>query len=123
VGLVIAKPGPVREGLQAVLSAIPNMEAAESACFGPTILDQLKSLEPDLVIMGPSLSVDEASVIVWESKKQWPGTCCIAIVNSPREQYVLEAAGADAVLIEGSPAALLSAAIKALLAQATPEKE
>ncbi len=58
-GLVIAKPGLVRDGLQAVLSAIPGMNVLEPADDGTSALNELESHRPDLVILGSSLSANE----------------------------------------------------------------
>ena len=114
-GLIVARPGLVREGLQAVLSAIPGMNALEPAGDGASALDKLASHRPDLVIVDSSLPEDELRATLRNIKDQYPDVRCVVIAASPRQARALEATGADAILVEGSSAALLSTTIKTLL--------
>ena len=116
-GLVVARPGLVREGLQAVLSAIPGMNALEPADDGASALDRLASHHPDLVIVDSSLPEDELCVTLRQIKEQYPDVRCVVVAASLQQGRALEATGADAILVEGSSAALLSTTIKALLTQ------
>jgi DNA-binding NarL/FixJ family response regulator len=117
LGLVVARPGLVRDGLQAVLSAIPGMDALEPADDGASALDRLKSHRPDLVILDSSLSEGAVCTTLRQIKGQWPDVRCIVVAASPQQGHAMKAAGADAMLVEGFSAALLSTAIKALLAE------
>jgi DNA-binding NarL/FixJ family response regulator len=118
LGLVVARPGLVREGLQAVLSAIPGIDALEPADDGASALDRLKSHRLALAVLDSSLSEDELCKTLRQIKEQWPYVRCIVIAGSPGQGRAVEAVGADAVLVEGSSAALLSTTIKALLTEA-----
>ena len=117
LGLVVARPGLVRDGLQAVLSAIPGLDALKPTDDGASALDRLKSHRPNLVILDSSLSEGELRTTLRQIKEQWTDVRCIVVADSPRQGRAMEAAGADAVLVEGSPAALLSTTIKALLVE------
>jgi len=117
LGLVVARPGLVRDGLQAVLSAIPGLDALEPADDGASALDRLKSHRPDLVILDSSLSEGEMCTTLRQIKGQWPDVRCLVVADTPQQGRAVEAAGADAVLVEGFSAALLSTAIKALLGE------
>ena len=114
-GLIVARPGLVREGLQAVLSAIPGMNALEPAGDGASALDKLASHRPDLVIVDSSLPEDELRATLRNIKGQHPDVRCVVIAASPQQARALEATDADAILVEGSSAALLSTTIKTLL--------
>jgi DNA-binding NarL/FixJ family response regulator len=116
-GLIVARPGLVRDGLQAVLSAVPGMHALEPVDDGASALDKVANHRPDLVIVDSSLPEGELRATLRHIKKQHPDVCCVAVAASPQQGRALEATDADAVLVEGSSAALLSATIKALLAK------
>jgi DNA-binding NarL/FixJ family response regulator len=117
LGLVVARPGLVRDGLQAVLSAIPGLDALKPADDGASALDRLKSHRPHLVILDSSLSEGELRTTLRQITEQWTDVRCIVVADSPRQGQAMEAAGADAVLVEGFSAALLSTTIKALLVE------
>jgi DNA-binding NarL/FixJ family response regulator len=119
-GLVVARPGLVRDALQAVLSAVPEVHALKPADDGASSLARLNDHRPDLVILDSSLSEDELCATLSQMKAGWPDVCCIVIVANPRHRFAVEAAGADAVLVEGFPAPLLPTTIKALLAHSSP---
>jgi DNA-binding NarL/FixJ family response regulator len=116
-GLIVARPGLVREGLQSVLSAIPGVNALEPAGDGASALDKLASRRPDLVIVDSSLPEDELRATLRHIKDQHPDIRCVVIAASPQQARALEATDADAILVEGSSAALLSTTIKTLLTQ------
>ena len=113
-GLIVAKPNLVRDGLQAVLSAIPGIQALEPADDEIGAADRLKSL-PDLVVLGSSLAEDVLHTILETIKEHYPGVRCIVVASDPQQRRVFEAAGADAVLVEGCSAEVLSATIRTLL--------
>ena len=116
-GLVVARPGLVRDGLQAMLSAIPGVDPLEPAADGASSLARLADHRPDLVILDSSLSEEELCATLRQIKEGWPDARCIAIATTPRLIRALEAAGADAVLVEGFPAPLLSTTVKDLCTQ------
>ena len=113
-GLVVARPGLVQDGLQALLTAIPDMDALEPAQDGSSALDSLKSHHPNLVILDSSLAEGELCRMLKQIKEGWPDIRCIVIAKNPPQGRAMEAAGADAVLVEGFSAQLLSTTIKAL---------
>jgi DNA-binding NarL/FixJ family response regulator len=117
LGLVVARPGLVRDGLQAVLSAIPEMDALEPADDRASALERLEEYRPDLVILDSSLPEGERCPALHQIKKRWPDVRCIAVADSPWQRRAMEDTGADTVLIEGFSAELLSTTIRALLAQ------
>ena len=114
-GLIIARPGLVRDGLQAVFQAMPGVYALEPADDGASALDMLKSHRTDLVILDSSLSEDELIATIDRIKDQYPDVRCLVVTDDPGQQRTLKAVGTDAVLIKGFSAAVLSETIKALL--------
>ena len=59
MGLVVARPGLVRDGLQAVLSAVPGVHALEPADSAASALERLESHSVCLAILDSSLPEDE----------------------------------------------------------------
>ena len=100
-GLVVARPGLVRDGLQAVLSAVPGMQALEPADCAASALERLESHAPCLTILDSSLSEEELCATLGAIKEKWPQVWCIVIAGSPRQSHLLQTAGADAVLVKG----------------------
>lgn len=115
MGLVVASPGLVRDALQAVLSAIPGVRALEPADDRASALERLKSHSLCLAILDSSLSEDELCTTLGLIKDKWPHVWCIVIASSPRQGRVMETTGADAVLIEGFAASLLSKMIRGVI--------
>jgi DNA-binding NarL/FixJ family response regulator len=114
-GLVIARPGLVRDGLQAVLSAVPEMQALEPAGCAASALERLESHTPCVTILDSSLSEEELCATLGAIKEKRPQVWCIVIASSPLRSRVLQTAGADAVLVEGFAAPLLSTMIKEVI--------
>jgi DNA-binding NarL/FixJ family response regulator len=114
-GLVVARPGLVRDGLQAVLSAVPGIQALEPADCAASALERLESHAPCLTILDSSLSEEELCTTLGAIKEKWPQVWCIVIAGSPRQGRVYQTSGADAVLVEGFPPALLSTMIKEVI--------
>jgi DNA-binding NarL/FixJ family response regulator len=112
MGLVVARPGLVRDGLQAVLSAVPGVDALEPADDGASALERLENFILRLAILDSSLPEDELCTTLGLIKGQWPHVWCIVIAGSPRQGRALQTAGADAVLVEGFAPPLLSTMIR-----------
>ncbi|MGB5746290.1 MAG: hypothetical protein WBM69_04865, partial [Desulfobacterales bacterium] len=77
MGLVVARPGLVRDGLQAVLSAVPGVEALEPADCAVTALAQLENHSLCLAILDSSLPEEELCTTLGVIKGQWPHVWCI----------------------------------------------
>jgi DNA-binding NarL/FixJ family response regulator len=114
-GLIVAKPSLVREGLQAMLQAIPDVEILEPVEDGVSALGTLKSRHVDLVILDSSLSEDELVTTVTKIKGRYPETRCLVVTDKPCRNKELKAAGTDDVLIKGFSAEILSKRTKDLL--------
>jgi DNA-binding NarL/FixJ family response regulator len=114
-GLVVARPGLVRDALQAVLSAVPGVEPLEPAADAASALERIADYSPCLAILDSSLPEDELYTTLRMIKVTWPHVWCIVIAGSPRQSHPLQTAGADAVLVEGFVAPLLSRIIKEVI--------
>jgi DNA-binding NarL/FixJ family response regulator len=115
MGLVVARPGLVRDALQAVLSAVPGVEALQPAGCAASALERLENHSLCLTILDSSLPDDELCTTLGLIKGQWPHVWCIVIAGSPGQGRVMETAGADAVLVEGFAPPLLSKMIRGVI--------
>ncbi len=103
--LIIAKPGHLRDGLQTLLQAIPEIATIQQAdVWSPfTAADQC----PALVLLDIDPQEPDTVALLQRIKRHWPQTNCIALVDSeqdlPRNQLV----GADVMLLKGMLASRL----------------
>ena len=114
-GVIVARPGLVRDALQAMLSAIPGVHAVEPADDAASALERPENHSLCLAILDSSLPDDELCTTLRVIKEKWPHVWCIAIAGSPRQGRALETAGADAVLVEGFAAHRLSKLIREVI--------
>ncbi len=121
--LIVAKPGPLRDGLRALLTAMPEVHAVEEICDLPSALEMALGRAPALVVLDSGLAGSEIWLAVRQAKAKWPQAQCIFLADSVEEQYEAEAAGADATLLKGvSPARLIATMVRLLPQQGGQEK-
>jgi DNA-binding NarL/FixJ family response regulator len=114
-GLIVAKPGRVRDGLQALLTAITEIDSVEQMDDTTSALRRITEQRPDLVLLDFSLTGDEPQAILKRIKAESPQTRCLALADDVEEQQIAKAAGADAILIKGFPAQRLIETVRRLL--------
>ncbi len=116
---VLARSGRIRDGLVALLRAIPRIGAVQ---YMNTDLTELKSI-PDynqaLVLLDASLINQEVWSTMKQVKEEALRTRCkyIVLADTVFQQRMARAAGADEVLLTGFPAAQLFATIDDLFGQ------
>jgi DNA-binding NarL/FixJ family response regulator len=115
-GLIVARPGIVREGLEAVISAIPGLEVLAPVDNGNSALKVLEDTHPDLIVLDSSLPFEEIQSTLKNISSICSDVCSIVIADHPRNQTGFNALGANAVLVEGFSSGLLTATIKKQLA-------
>lgn len=115
--LIIAGPGPLRDGVQALIGTMPQVGGVEVVSDLDSALTRRVDLVPILLLMDANRSNDQVWLSVRRARRMWPGVRTIMLVSSVEQQAEAEAAGADVVLLQGFPAARLVAAIVRLLPQ------
>ncbi|MCP4542699.1 MAG: response regulator transcription factor [Chloroflexi bacterium] len=113
--LIVARPGPVRDGLRALLTAIPQVTNLQEIDDASSALRIVKEHCPALVLISVDLPSGEFWSLLAQIKAQHPQTRSILLVNDVQQQELAQTAGADGVLLQGAPASKLSATIKHLL--------
>jgi DNA-binding NarL/FixJ family response regulator len=114
--LVVAMPGIVQEGLQALLSIIPDVEVLVATDCA-SALETVERDIPSLVIVDEEGPEDSAPTVINRVKASWPDINCIALVGDEQQREQAQEAGDDLVLIKGFPAAKLIATIEELLSE------
>ncbi len=112
--MIVAEPGRLREGLQAMLDSFPSLETVAVVDDGPSALEAIRSGRPGLVILDTYLFDEGTADLVRAIKQGWNGTDCIVVADSLRHFQPLLDAGADKVLLKGFSAAELRAAVEQL---------
>lgn len=115
VTLVVARPGPLRYSLRALMSTVPEIEIVEETADVSSVLGVVAEHHPALVVLETGLLGDDMWTWFRQIKAAWPRARWIVLADNRRMQEEALAAGADAVLLKGFPAARLVAAIEGLL--------
>ena len=115
--LIVARPGPLRDGLQALMTAIPQIDAVREMDDLSSALRVVFERSPALVLLDSNLASGEVWMTVRRARARWPQARCILLADNVQQHQEAEAAGVDAVLLKGFPAAKLIATIVRLLPQ------
>lgn len=115
--LIIAQPGPLRDGLHALVGTMLQIGTVDvlddvDSAFGGTF-----NQCPALVLLDADLTEDKVWLTVRRIRRKWPRARTIILVGNVEQQEAAEAAGADVVLLQGLPAGRLVAAVVRLLPQ------
>ena len=115
VVLLAAAPGPLHDGLQAALGAIPTVTLTEQAGDAASVLGRVAESCPALVVLDDALRGDMTLMLLRLIKSVSPGTRCLVLTDDVRRLSVASADGADAVLLQGTPPTELFETIARLL--------
>lgn len=124
--LLVASPGDLRDSIEALLSAMPQIGAVTKLDHVSEMCGLAFKSRAGLVllVLDPKVSECETWLTLRGVTAVSPRVRCICLVNDVQQQEEAEAAGADAVLVTGVPAARLVATIVRLLPQpAQPEPQ
>ena len=113
--LIMAQPGPLRDGLRALLIAMPEINAVEEIGDLPSALKMALGRAPALIVLDSGLAGSDIWRAVRQAKARWPQSQCIFLADTVEQQVEAEAAGADAILLKGVPPAKLIATVVRLL--------
>jgi DNA-binding response OmpR family regulator len=119
--MLVARPGPLRDSLRALVSAIPFTDAfvVENASAA---LDNLHQCHPALVVV----DFDPADASTWPLmdalSAQSPAVRHIFLVDTVEEQRLVLSSGAKVALLKGFSASRLHRVIKGLLPRSEEER-
>ena len=113
--LLAAGRGPLQDGLQAALGAIPKVTLAEHAGDAASALARVAESRPSLVVLDDTLRGDTTLMLLRLIKSVSPGTRCLVLIDDVRRLSVASSDGADAVMLQGTPPTELFETIERLL--------
>ena len=112
--LIVAKPGRIRDSLEALLRTMPQVKIVGQVDDSSMALEMITEYSPDLVLLVTNLAHDEAWQIL-EYLKIVPETRCLVLTDTKLNLEQAEAAGADEVLLTGFPTKRLFESVMRLL--------
>jgi DNA-binding NarL/FixJ family response regulator len=119
--LIVAKQGPLRDSMRALVTALPRIEIVDETDNISTALDGVGKHHPDLVLIEGDFSVEELWVFLRQIKRRSPLTRRLMIVDTIREKQEMEAPGVEAICLTGaSPLELVANIEKLLMPSVSP---
>lgn len=115
--MIVAEPGRLREGLQAMLASFLDAEPLVAGGDRVAAVEAIRAARPDLVILDSGLFGSGAEALVRELKAEQNCTGCIVVVERVTHLRAMQDAGADHVLLKGFQATRLFNAVEQLLRQ------
>jgi DNA-binding NarL/FixJ family response regulator len=115
--LIVAKPGPLREGVQALLGAMPQVRMIHAIDDVSLVLAGEIDGCPDLVLLACGAGEGVVEPAVEQVKARWPQSRYVTLVGSVEQQREAESAGVDVVVLNGLLAQKLVKAIAGALSQ------
>ena len=110
--MVVGSPGVVRDGYQALFSAIAGVRALEPADDGPSALKRLASETPDVVILDASANTDHTMTILSTIRRTGHQARCLVICSDAVQTEAVSDCGADVAVLEGILPVELAAQVK-----------
>jgi CheY-like chemotaxis protein len=102
----------IRQGLQALLAAWPEIEVVGLAANGVELVQQVEKYQPEVALMDIPTGIGmERLEVVRLIKSRWPRVRIVVLTMYTTHRAAALAAGADAFLLKGSPAEALRDAL------------
>ena len=116
--LIVAPPGRLRDSLQAMVRAVPQIADTMQADDGLAALQMLAERPLALVLLDADLPGEEAWTVWPQIKARWPQTRVIILANNDGQRQVAGKCDADAVLTKGFTVTALRETVATLLPSA-----
>lgn len=111
--MILAAPGRLRDGLQALLASYLDAEPLVAG-EGQPAAEAIRDVLPDLVILDAGWLGAGTAALVQEVKSHWSRMGCIVMVDRIAHFRAMQEAGADHVLLRGFSVIRLFEAVDAL---------
>jgi two-component system, NarL family, response regulator NreC len=115
--LIVDDHSIVREGLRALLSAIPGFEVVGEAENGQIAVEHTRNLKPDVILMDLSMPVMNGTEATRAIKQRHPDVKVIALTANKSHDHVLAtlAAGANGYILKDDTSHSLLSAIENII--------
>jgi DNA-binding NarL/FixJ family response regulator len=110
---ILALPGPVRDGLVALFSAIPALIVAVESPDWAGALEALASAAPDVLVIDAASVPARLDDLLTELRANLPNSARLVLVDDAAQAR--HADHREVVVLKGAPAADLVAAVQSLL--------
>ena len=106
--LIAAEPGPL-------LTVVPHAIAVDQAGDASSTLSAVAETQPELVLLDAGIADAETPSVVARIKACNSQSKCLVLADDVQQRKQALAAGADAALVKGTPAAALLETIEELV--------
>lgn len=113
--VLVIKPGPLRDGLDALLFSMPDVQLVAHANDNNTVLDFCQKNPDALLILEIRPDSQDLLATISEVKVRCPQGRVVALIHTQRDQRDAEEAGADLILRVGTRAPMLKTSIEGLI--------
>lgn len=113
--LIVASPGELREGLQALLATRSQTGRVRVAKDGAEALSVIERSCPGLLIVDGNIPASNVRRLLERAKKECPQSRCLVLVDSTAQLSEAESAGADRAVLKGYPASQLLRIVSELI--------
>jgi DNA-binding NarL/FixJ family response regulator len=100
--LMVVRPGPVSDGLQVLLSAVPRLSIADPVESGQAALKDIEVHRPAIILIDFALANYETPRLVQQIKATWPQIRCVVLTDNRWQEEAARKAGADITLRQGA---------------------
>jgi RNA polymerase sigma factor (sigma-70 family) len=114
--LLVDDQNLIREGLKAMLELEPDLKVIGTADNGQSALEQVETLQPDVVLMDVRMPVMDGREATRSICDRFPNTKVLVLSTFDDDQYISDAmrAGAKGYLLKDMPSEELAQAIRLL---------
>jgi DNA-binding NarL/FixJ family response regulator len=112
--LLVDDQSLIRQGLKAMLELEPDLQVVGSAENGETALEQVATLQPDVVLMDMRMPVMDGRAATRKIAQQFPDIKVLVLSTFDDDQYIADAmrAGARGYLLKDMPSEELAQAVR-----------
>jgi len=115
MALIVAEPGPLRDGLHVLLMTLPQIENVRLVDDASSVLRAMVEHDPKLVVMDASLPDNGVWKAVREIRTMSFQSRILFLADDRKQSQKAMAVGADAAFVIGVPPVNLVETIKVLL--------
>lgn len=121
--LLVAEPGPLRNGLEALLRSIMPEHSIAAADDAVAMMNHVAVQQPEIVLLDFRLLGDEAWPLLRRMKQISPSTQRIVLADDVLQQQAIATPAAEEVLLKGVAAAELVKIIEKRLPGPAPAEQ
>lgn len=115
IALLLIRPGPLRDGMDALMVSIPDVQLVAHSNDAETALDFCRQNKADLIVIEVRPDDRDLLNIVSEMKALCTEGNVLALIHDENNRLSAEMAQVDLVLSIGTPAAKLKVGIDGLI--------